>query len=167
MEDLRELLVKQLQDMYSAEEQILEDLPIMIATATDKKLKSALTMHEEETSEHVQRLLRATSLLDETIGGEICQAMRGLLVEGRELISSTEEGDARDAAIIASAQKVEHYEMATYGTLVTWARTLGEDEVADILEDTLAEEKDADEELTKIASGGLFTSGVNREAAKT
>lgn len=163
---LRGLLIEELRDMHSAEQQILEALPLMIGASTNERLQHALREHEEETQDHADRLERVLALLDESVGASVCEGMRGIIRDGQGLVMSASDDEARDAAVIAAVQKVEHYEIAGYGTVITWARTLGEDEVANLLEDTLAEEKSADETLTKIASGGLFTAGVNEEAAE-
>jgi len=147
MSQLRETLIDELKDIYDAEKQLLKALPKMAKAAEDEELKSAFESHLEETQEHVNRLEQVFKALDEPAKGKKCKAMQGLVEEGEELIEE-EEGDA---ALICAAQKVEHYEIATYGSLEAWAKLLGEDEAARLLAETLSEEKAADETLTSIA----------------
>jgi ferritin-like metal-binding protein YciE len=161
IQQLRGLFEEQIRDLHSAERQTLEALPGMIEAAGDDRLRSALQDHLGETRTQKERLEAIAGELGFDPGGHHCHGMDGILKEGRELVKSeTVDADVRDAAIIASAQRVEHYEMAGYGTARTLARTLGEDEAARHLQETLDEEMEADKTLTAIA-----TSGVNREAA--
>ena len=157
MSKLRETFLKQLMDIYDAEKQLVKALPKVAKAAEHEELKSTIESHLEETEEHVERLEHVFELLGETAKGKKCQAMAGLLEEGQEGIKD-EEGDA---ALICAAQKIEHYEIAAYGCLVTWAHIIGEDEAGDVLEETLDEEKNADDKLTSIAE-----SIVNEEESK-
>jgi ferritin-like metal-binding protein YciE len=158
---LREHLVSELNDLLNAEQQLIEALPQMEEKAASKPLKTAFRSHLAQTRTHEKRLSQALKQLGEKANGETCEAMKGLLREGQELMSSADEGALLDAMLITAAQKVEHYEMATYGTVRTYAEVLGERGVARLLEQTLREEKAADVKLTKIAEAG-----VNRRAAQ-
>ena len=148
---LRTLFVNELKDIYWAEKALVKALPKMIKNATADELVKALTGHLEITKEHVTRLEEVFSCLSEKAEAIKCEAMEGLIKEAEDIMENTEEGMVRDAGIILAGQKVEHYEIATYGTLRSFAKTLGEDEAADLLEETLEEEKEADEKLSKIA----------------
>lgn len=163
--EFHNLFLDQLRDVYDAENQITKALPKMIESATTPALKKALESHLEETYQQIERLDRIFSILKEKPAGKRCAAMQGIIAEGKEILSSKEFSDlVKDAAIISAAQTVEHYEIARYGTLKTFAKEFGLDEVADLLEETLAEEGNADKKLTKIAEGGLFASGINQKA---
>ncbi len=151
-ESLKELLVDELKDLYDAEKQLVKALPKMAKAAYDEDLKAGLTEHLEETKEHVARLERVFKLLDETPKAKTCPAMKGLIEEGNEALEEKEASCVRDAQIIGSAQRIEHYEIAAYGTVRTLAETLGEDEVAEILQMTLDEEGEADKKLTAAAA---------------
>jgi ferritin-like metal-binding protein YciE len=155
---LQELYVEQLRDLYDAEHQIIKALPEMIEMSRSEELKEALNDHLEVTKKQAERLEQIFEDMDEEPKGERCKGMQGVLAEGKDLVGKIEGEKLRDAAIIASAQRVEHYEMAGYGTARTYATMLGEDEAADLLEETLGEEKDADQTLTDLASE------INREA---
>lgn len=150
-EGLRDLFIDELKDIYWAENALVKALPKMIKNATTPNLVSAITNHLEETKNHVTRLEKVFSIMGEKAVGKKCDAMAGLLEEGNGILEDTEPGVVRDAGIIAAAQKVEHYEIATYGTLAAWAGTLGEIEVAELLKETLGEEKLADSGLTDAA----------------
>jgi ferritin-like metal-binding protein YciE len=154
-ETLNDLLMDGLRDMYHAEQQAEQALPHLARAASNPALGMALEDHLEETRRHVQRLEEAFQLLGAPARGKRCKGMEGLLEEGRELLESGGSEAVLDAGIIAGAQKVEHYEIAAYGCLITWAETLGEDEVAHLLEQNLAEEKAADEHLTHLAKEGV------------
>jgi ferritin-like metal-binding protein YciE len=159
---LREFFVDELKDIYWAEKHIVSSLPKMAKEAGSQELKDAFTNHLEETKGHVTRLEEAFKALDEKAVTKKCDAMDGILKEGSTIIDETEEGTAtRDVGLILAAQKVEHYEIATYGGLAQLARTLGENEVAQLLEATLAEEKAADKKLTAVAE-----EGINYEASE-
>ena len=147
MGELRETFIDELKDLYDAEKQLLKGLPKMAKAAENEELKAAFEEHLEITNEHVKRLEKVFKLFGEQPKGKKCKAMQGLLEEGQELI----EEEAGDAALICAAQKVEHYEIASYGSLVAWARLLEESEAEDLLEETLSEEKETDEKLTEIA----------------
>jgi len=151
-ESVKELLIEELKDLYDAEKQLVKALPKMAKAASDEELKAGLTSHLEETKEHVARLERVFKLLDEPAKSKTCPAMKGLIEEGAEALEEKEESAVRDAQIIGSAQRIEHYEMAAYGTARTLAETLGEDEVAEILQATLDEEGEADKKLTAAAA---------------
>lgn len=159
---LHQLFLDQLKDIYWAENHIVESLPKMVEAATSDELKDALSEHLEVTKKHVSRLEDAFESLDEKAEGKVCPAIKGLVKEGEEIIAET-EGDTmvRDSALIIAAQKIEHYEIATYGSLVTLANRMNHTEVADLLDDTLGEEKEADTTLTEIAE-----SFVNEEASE-
>lgn len=152
---LNDLLIDGLRDMYHAEKQVVKALPQLARAASNPALGTALEDHLEETRRHVQRLEEAFKLLDAPARGKRCKGMEGLLEEGKEFLESGGSDPVLDAGIIAGAQKVEHYEIAAYGCLITWAETLGEDEVAHLLEQNLAEEKTADEHLTHLAKAGV------------
>lgn len=140
-------------DIYWAENHLVKNLPKMIAAATSADLKAAIENHLEETKGHVSRLEEIFGLLDEKIIAKKCDAMEGLTKEGEGIVESTEAGtDARDVGIIMASQKVEHYEIATYGGLAALAKTLGLTDVAAILEQTLTEEKTADDKLTEVTA---------------
>jgi ferritin-like metal-binding protein YciE len=160
IESLRELYLEELRDVFDAENQLVKALPKMVKAAQNEELKAAFEQHLEQTQEHVERLNRVFEELGEKPKGTKCEAMKGLLEEAKKMMDETQDEETVDAAMIAAAQKVEHYEIATYGTLRTWAELLGFDEQADILQETLDEEKDTDENLTELA-----VSSVNLEAA--
>ena len=148
---LRELFVDQLKDIFWAEKELTKAIPKMIKNATSDELVEALTNHLEETKAQVTRLEDVFASIGEKAEAKKCEAMAGLAKEGEEIMKGTEEGVVRDAGIISAAQKIEHYEIASYGTLASFARVLGEDEAASLLEETLNEEKAADEILSQIS----------------
>lgn len=160
-ENLREFLISGLQDLYWAENALVKNLPKMSANATSPKLVEALESHLQETENQVMRLQDAFKAMGEKVKGEKCDAMDGLLKEAKSIMEETEQGAIRDAAIIAAAQKVEHYEIASYGTMATYAKLLGEKEVLKLLKETLNEEKTCDKDLTKLA-----ISEINIKATK-
>jgi len=147
MSKLRETFLNQLMDIYDAEKQLVKALPKVAKAAEHEELKEAFESHLAETEGHVERLEQVFEAIGESVRGKKCQAMAGLLEEGQEVIKE----DEGDAALICAAQKIEHYEIAGYGCLHTWARLLGEDDAADLLEETLEEERSADEKLTELA----------------
>jgi len=157
---LRDLFVDELKDIYWAEKALTKALPKMVKNATTDELVEALKAHLEETKNHVTRLEQVFEAIVEKAVAKKCLAMEGLINEAQEIMESTETGVVRDAGIILAGQKVEHYEIATYGTLCTFAKTLGEDKAASLLAETLHEEKKADEKLSEIAE-----SAINVEAA--
>jgi ferritin-like metal-binding protein YciE len=152
---LRELFVEELKDIYWAEKALTKAIPKMIKNATSPELTEALTEHLEVTKEQASRLEDVFSSINEKATAKKCEAMAGLIKEAEEIMKETEKGVVRDAGIILAAQKVEHYEIATYGTLCAFAKTLSENEAADLLEETLSEEKEADETLTHIAESSI------------
>ena len=147
---LHELYVEQLQDLYNAEQQIIKALPKMIEAAQSEELRNALTEHLEITRSQAARIETICEELGEDPENEKCKGMEGVLKEGSDLLKEVSE-DVKDAAIIAAAQRVEHYEMAGYGTARTYAKLLGFDEAAGLLDQTLEEEKQADETLSELA----------------
>ncbi len=164
LNSLQELFVHELRDLYNAEQQLVSALPKMARAATSSDLQSAFTMHLEETRTHVNRLEKIFNSLGTTSVGKECEAMKGLLKEGEEAINARGDSAVKDAALIAAAQRVEHYEIAGYGTARTFADQLGFDDAADLLQDTLDEEGAADKKLTKLAEGTVFSSGINERA---
>ncbi|MFY7816259.1 MAG: DUF892 family protein [Chryseobacterium taeanense] len=153
--ELKDLFEDSLKDIYWAEKALLKALPTMMKNATDEKLKSAIEDHLGQTQTHVERLENCFKALGKKAQAKKCDAMQGLLDEGKSIIEETEPGTVRDAGIIAAAQKVEHYEIATYGTLAAFAKVLKEEECLNHLLETLNEEKKCDELLTKIADTNL------------
>ena len=150
-EELRELFVDSLKDIYWAEKALVKALPKMSKNATTISLINALDEHKTVTEGHVTRLEQVFQIVGEKAVAKKCDAMAGLIEEGQGIMEETQPGPVRDAGIIAASQKIEHYEIATYGTLAAFARTLGEDEAVELLEMTLAEEKQADSTLTEAA----------------
>lgn len=157
---LRDLFMTELKDIYWAEKALTKALPKMAKKASNEDLTAALENHLAETETHVERLEQVFDILGEKATAKKCEAMAGLIEEAEELMEDSEAGVVRDAAIISAAQKVEHYEIASYGTLVAFANTMGEDEAGAILHKTLGDEKNADMALSEIAE-----STVNLEAA--
>jgi ferritin-like metal-binding protein YciE len=155
IDSLRKLYVEELKDLYSAEKQILQALPKMVKKATHPQLKNAFQEHLQVTEGHVERLDRIFEALGKPARGKKCKAMEGLLEEGKEMMSEDMEDDVMDAALISAAQRVEHYEMAGYGTVRTWAELLGESAAAKLLQQTLDEERDADTSLTQLAETSI------------
>src|SRR3954468_5529066 len=158
--NLHELLIEELRDIYHAEGQLLKALPKMAKAATSERLKEGFERHLEETEQHVERLERAFETLGEPVKGKKCQAMEGLIEEAKEVIEEHAESPVLDAGLICAAQKVEHYEIASYGTICTWADLLGLSEVSDLLKETLDEEKTTDETLTEIAESEINVEAV-------
>lgn len=150
-ETMRDLLMVELQDTYSAETQLLDALPKLEQAATSATLKQAFAEHRQVTARQVERLEEVCRNLGLEPGGETCEAMEGLVEEGEELLSEFSPGPVLDAALIGAAQKVEHYEIAAYGTLTAMLKAMGETANADLLGQSLAEEKDTDAMLTAIA----------------
>ena len=151
-----------IQDLYSAEQQALEAMPQLAQRVQNDQLRQAFEVHQRETEQQVQRLEQIAQQLGIEPEGETCMAMQGLIEEAQDLLAKLDDGNLADAAIIGAAQKMEHYEIAAYGTARTLAQQAGRQEVADLLEQTLQEEKATDEKLTTIA-----TSKVNQQAAKS
>ena len=151
LETMKELLLDELQDLYSAETQITKALPKMAKASTAPDLKHAFESHLKETEGHVQRLETIFKHLKESPKGKTCEGMKGLLKEGDERVKEGGEPEVLDAGLISAAQRVEHYEIAAYGSARTYAELLGESEIVKLLEQTLEEEKAADQKLTKVA----------------
>lgn len=156
---LHDLLVDELRDIYHAERQLLKALPKLAKGATTPRLQQALQEHLTQTENQVERLEQAFGELDQPVRAKKCEGMEGIVEEGSEVLEERGAEDVKDAAIIAAAQRAEHYEIAAYGTIVTYAPTLGYDTVARLLEQTLEEEKAADQLLSQIAE-----SGINQQA---
>lgn len=161
LNSLRDVLNESVRDLYNAETQLVKALPKMAKAASAPELKAAFTEHLEETKKQVERLDRVCELLGVKAKGKTCHAMKGIVEEGAEIIAEGGDPAAKDAALIGAAQKVEHYEIAGYGTARTFASVLDEDDVAALLQATLDEEGAADEKLTSIAEAGL-----NQKAAE-
>jgi ferritin-like metal-binding protein YciE len=160
------LFMDELEDMYSSENQIVESLPKLIKLASFPELKEALSKHLKETQHQVTRIEKIFSLLNTPAKEKTCDAMKGILKETEKMVANTTKNATLDAAIISAAQKVEHYEIASYGTLRSFAQYLElDDEIIQLLQESLNEEGSANKALTKIAEGSLFSSGVNKEAA--
>ncbi len=159
MPNLRETFIDELKDLYDAEKQLTKGLPKMAKAAKHEELKAAFEEHLSQTETHIERLEKVFEIFGETARGKKCKAMQGLLEEGKELI----EEEAGDAALICGAQKVEHYEIASYGSLVAWAELLEEDEAVELLEETLNEEKETDEKLTEIAETAINVEEAEEE----
>ena len=155
IDSLRKLYVEELKDLYSAEKQILQALPKMVKKATNAKLKQGFEEHLRVTEKQVERLDRIFEKLGKAARGKKCKAMEGLVEEGKEVMQEDMEPEVMDAALIAAAQRIEHYEMAGYGTCRTWAQVLGEDEHVKLLQQTLDEERDTDEKLTALAESSI------------
>ena len=161
LHNLKDLYIDQLKDLYSAETQIVQALPKMVEKATSDELRTALESHLNQTEGHVERLTQIFEELNEQPMGKVCKGMKGLVAEGDETIGETEK-TVRDAGIIASAQRIEHYEMAAYGTARNFAKLLGDDKAVSLLQQTLDEEGEADKKLTKLAD-----SSVNHQARQS
>lgn len=163
---LRSLLIDELRDVYHAERQLVKALPRLARAATSDELRQAIESHLEETEEQVTRLEQAFDLLNESARTKPCAGMQGIVEEAADLIREEDEGVALDAALIAAAQRAEHYEIAAYGTLKAWAEALGESEVAQLLSTTLDEEKAADQKLSALAESRIneaATAGAEEE----
>jgi ferritin-like metal-binding protein YciE len=148
---LQEMLVDEIRDLYHAEKQLIKALPKMAKAASHDDLRDGLETHLEETREHVTRLEGVFEALGEKVRAKACAGMAGIIEEGSDLIQEEEAGAVMDAALIAAAQRAEHYEIGAYGTCVAWARLLGMDDVVSLLEQTLDEEKATDKKLTALA----------------
>ena len=162
VDTVEKLLVDELKDLYSAENQIIRALPKMAKSAASSELKMAFEAHLKETEGQIKRLDRVFEVLNKTSGGKTCKGMKGLLEEGAEMMEES-EGEVRDAAMISAAQRVEHYEIASYGSVRTYAQLLGQNEIADLLQQTLEEEGATDKKLTQIA--GKINKQAHRRAA--
>jgi ferritin-like metal-binding protein YciE len=160
MDHLQDLFIEQLKDLYSAETQLIKALPRMAKAATNEDLKSAFNEHLEQTKVHVERLEQIFEQLDERPKGKKCKGMEGLIAEGKEALEEDAEPEVMDAGLICAAQKVEHYEIAGYGCVRTYAQLLGNDQAARVLQKTLEEEGQTDKKLTALAEAM-----INVEAA--
>jgi len=152
VDTVEKLFVSELKDLYSSENQITKALPKMAKAATSPELKSAFESHLQETEGQIQRLERIFEILGKAPGGKSCKGMKGVLEEGSEVLEETAEGEVRDAGLISAAQRVEHYEMAGYGSVRAYAELLGQAEIAKLLQQTLDEESAADKKLTQISA---------------
>jgi ferritin-like metal-binding protein YciE len=161
LNSLRDLLFEELRDLYSAEMQLIDALPKMAEAATSRELKSAFKHHLEETRGQISRLENIFQQMGEKSSGETCEAMKGLIREGEVLVKAEGDPDVRDAGLIGAAQRVEHYEIAGYGTARSLARRLGENEMAETLQQTLNEEAEADKKLTSIAERQVNVSAAS------
>lgn len=164
--DFYQLFIYELKDMYSGEKQMIKALPGMIDAAHSSELKQALQHHFKETKEQLARLQEIEKELNEDLSGTECKAMQGLIKEAHDALKLNFSGAVRDAAIISYAQRIEHYEMAVYGTLRCFAKHLKLANVKNLLDETLKEEGCADKKLTEIAEGSFFTAGLNVKAKK-
>jgi ferritin-like metal-binding protein YciE len=164
LDTLQDLFVEELHDLHSAEEQLIEALPKMAEAASNAELREAFEHHLQETRDHLSRLDDIYGQLGVSPSSEKCEAMEGLVAEGEELIKTEGDPSVKDAALIGAAQRVEHYEIAAYGTTRELAKQLGHEHAEELLDQTLDEESNADKLLNKIATGGVFASGVNEQA---
>ena len=158
---LHNAFIEELRDTYDAEKQLTKALPKIAKAASSPDLRAAIESHLEETKGHVERLEEVFASLDEKVRGKHCEGIAGIIEEGKSIMEEDFDESTMDACLIAAGQRAEHYEMAAYGTLVAWARAMGHDEAAELLEQTLEEEKAADQKLTSLAQ-----SGINRGAAE-
>lgn len=165
MQSLQDLYVDELKDLWSAENQILKALPKMIRAASHPQLKRAFTRHERQTQQHVRRLERVCRALGVQPRGKKCEGMEGVIQEGADLIKERPDPEVLDAGLIAAAQHVEHYEIAGYGCVRTYARVLGYEDQAELLQQTLDEEKETDELLTRLAESSINVDAEENEPA--
>lgn len=163
MKNLQDIFQDELKDMYHAEKQLLKALPKMAKAASNEKLKKAFDNHRAETENHIARLEKVFELLDRKPATKVCEAMKGLIEEATELLEEKPEANVLDVGLIASAQRIEHYEIAGYGCLRTYANTLGEKEIAQLLQETLDEEGKTDVLLTKIAESEVNRAAMDQE----
>jgi ferritin-like metal-binding protein YciE len=155
LETLRDLLVEELKDMYDAEQQLVEALPEMKKAASSPQLKTAFDDHLKQTQQHVTRLEHVFEMMDQRPSRKPCKAMKGLVKEGQEMIEEKADKDVKDAGLIAAAQRVEHYEIAAYGTAMAYCKQIGNDEALRLLSQTLEEEKMTDQLLTQLAESSI------------
>ncbi|HXG86712.1 MAG TPA: ferritin-like domain-containing protein [Vicinamibacterales bacterium] len=163
-EKLHDAFIDELRDVYDAEKQILKALPEMIKAANSQKLRGAFEAHLEETKGHVVRLEQVFASLDEKVRGKHCDGVAGIIEEGKSIMEEDFDEPTMDACLVAAGQRVEHYEMAVYGTLAAWAHVMGHTKAASLLEKTLSEEKVADEKLTALAEGGINADAASPDA---
>ena len=164
MQDLQDLYVEELRDLYNAEKQLVKALPKMAKKATHEELKGAFTEHLEQTKEHVERLEQIFEQLGKRAGGKTCKAMQGIVEEGKEMMEEDATPEVMDAALIAAAQRAEHYEIAGYGTVRTYAKLLGDDRAAKLLQQTLDEEGETDKKLSGLAESSINLDAQGAEA---
>jgi ferritin-like metal-binding protein YciE len=164
LHSLKDVLQEELEDLHSAETQLIEALPKMAQAAHQDELRQAFEHHLEETREHLRRVEEALGEIGVSKPTEVCKGMKGLIAEGEEMMGMEGDPTAKDAALIGAAQRVEHYEIAAYGTARQLADDCGLEGVRDLMDQTLDEESQADKLLTKIATGGMFKAGVNQQA---
>jgi ferritin-like metal-binding protein YciE len=164
LRSLHDVYVHELKDLYSAEKQITEALPKMVQAASEKSLKEAFSRHLDQTQGHLQRVRQLLDEINVNPGNVKCHGMEGLLKEGEDIVNTSGSGTAKDAALIAAAQRVEHYEIAAYGAARSHAKLLGFKDAAHTLQQTLDEEGETDKKLTKLAEGSWLTDGINKEA---
>jgi ferritin-like metal-binding protein YciE len=162
IESMEDLFVEQIEDLYDAEQRLVKALPKMAEASTSPALRQAFESHLDETRGHVTRLEQVFQALRKKLKSQTCDAMKGLIEEGEDMVSNTEQSPLRDAGLIAAANRVEHYEIAAYGTVRTLAKALGVNEAVGLLDATLTEEKNADAKLTKLAE-----TSVNREVLRS
>jgi ferritin-like metal-binding protein YciE len=157
---LHDAFIDELRDVYDAEKQITKALPKMAKAASSPELRAAFEEHLEQTRGQIERLEEAFASIEEKVRGKHCDGMAGIIEEGKSVMGEDFDDATMDASLVAAAQRVEHYEIAAYGTLVAWARAMGHSEAADLLQENLDEEKETDEKLTALAEGG-----INQDAA--
>ncbi len=157
---LHDAFINELRDTYDAEKQLTKALPMLAKAANSTELRTAFEEHLEETRGHLERLEAVFESIDEKARGKHCEGIAGIIAEGKSIMDEDFDEATTDAALIAAGQRTEHYEMAAYGTLIAWARAMGHSEAADLLQETLNEEKAADAKLSALAEGG-----INQEAA--
>src|SRR6187402_645280 len=158
---IHDAFVEELRDTYDAEKQLIKALPKLAKAATSDELRSAFETHLEETRGHVERLEQVFESLEEKVRGKHCEGIAGIIEEGKSIMEEDFDEAAMDACLIAAGQRAEHYEMAAYGTLVAWAQAMGHDEAANLLQQTLDEEKAADKKLSGLAEGGINQSAAD------
>lgn len=161
---IEDVYAAQLGDLRSAEMQLIEALPALAAAASDRKLQQAFTQHLEQTERHLERLEEIIASSPSPVPDDRCDAMRGLISEGRKIIKADGPGEVKDVALIAAAQRIEHYEISAYGTARALADQLDQRDARQLLSETLDEESQADELFTKLATGGLIVAGLNERA---
>src|SRR5215213_7655920 len=166
MDEINKLMVEQLRDAYSAEKQALRAMPRMMKRVTTQSLKDALQMHVEQTEGQVERLEQALEMLGGKAGRKVCEGMRGIIEEGQHELEDHDKGPLLDTLIVAMQQRVEHYEIASYGTMAALAKAAGQQEIADLLAQTLQEEKQTDEKLSQLAESELNPAAIQGTQAE-
>jgi len=158
---LHDAFIDELRDTYDAEKQLTKALPKLAKAATNRQLREAFETHLEETQGHIERLEQVFESLEEKVRGKHCDGIAGIIEEGKSIMEEDFDETTMDACLIAAGQRAEHYEMAAYGTLIAWAQAMGHSEAADLLQQTLDEEKAADEKLSGLAEGGINQSAAD------